>query len=57
MLCPAMAYSGCLQSCTPKYPPLPPCYHVKPLACHVLQLGKGARVLQALGTLPQAGGA
>lgn len=31
MHCPAMAYSGCLQSCTPKYPSHPLCYHVNPL--------------------------
>lgn len=41
----------------PQIPISSPVLPCEPLACHVLQLGKGARVLQALGTLPQAGGA
>lgn len=52
MSCPAMAYS--LQSCTPKYPSLPLCYHVNP---SLAMCCSWARVLQALGTLPQPGGA
>lgn len=51
-----MAYSGCLQSCTPKFPSLPLRYHVHPLLAMYCSWAWGARVLQALGTLLQAGG-